>query len=309
MYLGKKVDLLITYVNFKDEKWRNDYTKVAHTKMNPVIAARFRSFGTLRYLIRGVAKFMPYVDRVVLIVSSETQVPKWINKNAVEILTHDKFMPLINIPTFNSCAIESCFHRINNLDPYIIYTNDDIYPIAPSTIDDFFTQSLPNTNFKFYKGYGKDNMFRQQCKNGADLIYNTLKKKRLISETKENPKFFKPDHCMSAMTFDTLRTVGYLCGEELRRSLTTFRSMNNINQHIYLYYQYFTEKYYNKPIDYTYVTFQNGIESICNEIINPMHKFICINDNGLSESEYDSIKTKLQFALKSVLPEKCKYEN
>lgn len=308
MYLGEKVDLIITYVNFKDTKWIADYEKTAKIKVNPAMMERFRSFGTLRYLLRGVDKFMPYVDRVVLVVSSETQVPKWADKSKLTIITHDKFIPLTLLPTFNSCTIESFLHRIVGLNPYIIYTNDDIYPIMPSTIEDFYTNGLPNTNFKFYKGYGKGNMFRQQCKNGADLIYNALKKKRLIPETKENPKFFKPDHCTSALTFDTLKTVGYYCGEDMRKVATPFRSMRNINQHIYLYYQYFTEKYNAKPIDYEYVTFVNGLDYITKSIEHPKHKFICLNDTGLTSTEYNYAKSCVQKSLSKLLPDKSKFE-
>lgn len=307
MYLGKKVDLLVTYVNFKDEKWKDDYEKTARVRLDPAMMERFRSFGTLRYLFRGIDAFMPYVDRVILIVAYQTQVPKWVNQDKVLVLTHDKFIPATHLPTFNSCTIESMFYRINGLNPYIIYTNDDIYPIKESTIDDFFTQSLPNTHFKFYGGYSRENLFRVQCKNGADLIYNTLTRKRLI-DNKENPKFFKPDHCMSALTHETLKTVGYLVGDEMRKSSTPFRSPRNVNQHIYLYYQYFTNKYYNKVIDYKYDTFRNGIDSICDDILHPEHKFVCINDDGLTSDQYEGAKTKVQHALKSRLPNKCKYE-
>lgn len=308
MYLGKKVDLLITYVNFKDDRWKIDYEKVAKTRVNPAMMERFRSFGTLRYLLRGVAEFMPYVDRVILIVAYESQVPKWVNRNTVEILTHDKFIPALYLPTFNSCTIESMFYRISDLNPYIIYTNDDIYPVKPSTIEDFYTNSLPNIHFKFYKGFSKDNLFRQQCKNGANLIFSTLKKKRLIDDSKENPKFFKPDHCMSAMTHETLRSVGYLVGDDLRKTLSPFREFGNVNQHIYLYYQYFMDKYYEQAIDYKYVTFQNGIDSVCNDILHPEHKFLCINDDGCTSGQYEDFKTKVQHALKTILPKTCKYE-
>lgn len=308
MYLDKKVDLIITYVNYKDDKWKADYEKVAKVRVNDGMMERFRSFGTLRYLLRGVAKYMDYIDRIILVVAYETQVPKWVNRNTVTVITHDKFIPATHLPTFNSCTIESSFHRIAGLNPYIIYSNDDIFPLMPSIIEDFYTQSLPNTHFKFYRGFSKENMFRQQCKNGANLIYDVLKKKRLMDERKENPVFFKPDHCMSAMTHETLKTVGYLVGDELRKSCSPFRSFKNINQHIFLYYQYFMDKCYNKVIDYDYITFVNGIDNVCNDILNPRHKFICLNDAGLMSDQYEQAKVKVQHALRTRLPEKCKYE-
>lgn len=308
MYLGKKVDLIITYVNCNDQNWKNEYEIAAHTRAIPAMMERFRSFGTLRYLFRGIDKYMSFVDRAILIVSSESQIPNWLNRDNVRIVLHSDYISPLSIPTFNSCTIESFFFRLDDLNDFIIYTNDDIYPLMSTTAEDFFTDGVPNTHFKFYRGYDKNNTFRQQCKNGANMIFDALTMARLI-ENKENPKFFKPDHCMSAMTIDTIRTVGQLCGEDIRKAATPFRGFRNVNQHIYLYYQYFTDKYCDKAIDYEYITFNDGLDRVVKTILNPRHKLLCINDSGLYSCDYDNAKRAIQKALSKVLPNKSKFEN
>ena len=306
MYLGEKVDLLITYVNYKDKAWQADYEQTAHTKVNPAMMERFRSFGTLRYLLRGIDNFMPYVDRVILIVSALSQVPKWVDQNKVKIVVHDDYIPAIKTPTFNSCTIETFFYRIKDLNPYIIYTNDDTYPLKESVAEDFFTNGIPNAHFKFYTKIPRDNMFRTQCKNGADMIFNALKEHNLV--TKENPVFFKPDHCMTALKRDTLDAVGKLCGDSMYKTTTPFRSMLNVNQHIYLYYQYFIGNYVEQATDYEYATFSNGLDYICDHIRKPKHAFMCLNDSGLTSYEYDNAKEIVQNALRALLPEKSRFE-
>lgn len=306
MYLGEKVDLIITYVNYKDKNWQKDYEEVARTRVNPAMMERFRSFGTLRYLLRGVDKFMPYVDRVILIVSKRSQLPHWLNEENVKVVLHEDYIPAIKLPTFNSCTIETYFYRLKDLNPYVIYTNDDIYPLQMSTPEEFFTDGIPNTHFKFYAKLQKDNIFRRQCKNGADMIFNVLKETGWTK--KDNPIFFKPDHCMSAMKRETFESVGNLCGEQIHKTTTPFRSIKNVNQHIYLYYQYFMGLCFEQATDYEYVTFNNGIDYICDHIRNPRHNFMCLNDDGLMSADYDTAKHTIQKAFSILLPEKSRFE-
>ena len=63
----KSIDLIITYVNGSDRQWLNDYIK--YTKTHNPSAVRFRSWGTLIYLLRGVAEYMPFIRNVVLVVA------------------------------------------------------------------------------------------------------------------------------------------------------------------------------------------------------------------------------------------------
>ena len=48
------IDLLITYVNGADQAWLRDY--IRKTKTHNPTATRYRSWGTLKYLLRGVEK-------------------------------------------------------------------------------------------------------------------------------------------------------------------------------------------------------------------------------------------------------------
>ena len=67
------IDLIITYVNCADQNWVRDYIRTTKTH-NPT-AERFRSWGTLKYLLRGIEKYMPFVRNVVLIVARKSQIP------------------------------------------------------------------------------------------------------------------------------------------------------------------------------------------------------------------------------------------
>ena len=66
------MDIVITYVNGLDPVWQKDYEQ--HTNQ-PVLEKRFRDWGTLRYLFRGIEMNMPFIRKVHLVVSHESQVP------------------------------------------------------------------------------------------------------------------------------------------------------------------------------------------------------------------------------------------
>ena len=55
------MDIVITYVNGLDPIWQRDYEK--HTNQ-PVLEKRFRDWGTLQYLFRGIAENMPLLSIV-----------------------------------------------------------------------------------------------------------------------------------------------------------------------------------------------------------------------------------------------------
>ena len=120
------MDVVITYVDGNDPCWKVDYEKFTEV---PVMAKRFRDWGTLRYLLRGIEKFMPFVGRVHLVVSHKTQVPVWSDTDQLNIVLHEQIIPKEFLPTFNSTAIEMFLHRIPGLDEQYLYFNDDMFPV------------------------------------------------------------------------------------------------------------------------------------------------------------------------------------
>ena len=129
------MDIVITYVNGLDPVWQREYEE--HTNQ-PVLEKRFRDWGTLRYLFRGIEFNMPFIRKVHLVVARDSQVPEWINRDEVHIVLHKDIIPAEHLPTFNSNTIEMHLHRIEDLDEEYLYFNDDIFPMKPCRPTDFF---------------------------------------------------------------------------------------------------------------------------------------------------------------------------
>ena len=267
------IDLLITYVNSSDSNWVRDYIKT--TKTHNPNSVRFRSWGTLKYLFRGIEKYMPFVRNICLIVSRPSQVPAWVDKKNVRIIYHDEFIPKEFLPTFNSCTIESFFWNIPNLSDRVIYFNDDMFPIKPMKESDFFTGSTPNIKFTEPEDYASNNIFRSQCRSGMDMVM-----KAMNLPTFEKGKIIRPYHISSAFTRDCFDKVKELCENKIPSTITPLRAFKNVNQYIYSYYNYFTNNYVSKTVDYKYFELSDkNISLIVKEITNGTHHMVCLNDS------------------------------
>ena len=84
------MDVVITYVDGNDPVWKADYQKYTNI---PVMQKRFRDWGTLRYLLRGIEVNMPFIRNVYLVVSHISQVPQWADQNNLKIVLHKDIIP------------------------------------------------------------------------------------------------------------------------------------------------------------------------------------------------------------------------
>lgn len=105
---------------------------------------------------------MPFVENVFLVVSSESQVAEWANRNNLKIVLHSDIIPPQHLPTFNSTTIELFLHRIPGLNEEFIYFNDDFFPIAPMGKDDFFCNNKAVIHFSHH--ILAPGMYKKQCK-------------------------------------------------------------------------------------------------------------------------------------------------
>ncbi|KAG8227809.1 hypothetical protein J437_LFUL006223 [Ladona fulva] len=102
--------------------------------------SRFDDKEELRYSLRSVEQFAPWVRHIWLVTNG--QIPHWINLEhpRLTLITHDEiFLNVSHLPTFGSPAIESHLHRIPGLSEKFLYLNDDMLFGKEVWPDDFYT--------------------------------------------------------------------------------------------------------------------------------------------------------------------------
>jgi hypothetical protein len=101
-------------------------------------ASRFRDLGTLRWSVRALLRFAPWV-RTVHIATDGRRPPDLPDDPRIRIVPHAAFFRnSADLPTFNSYAIEANLGFIPDLAEHFIYLNDDMFLGQPAAPELFF---------------------------------------------------------------------------------------------------------------------------------------------------------------------------
>lgn len=141
-----KIDVVYTWVDGADPAWQKRFGHALKTNNHPILAeaarkCRFRSRDELKYSLRSVWKYAPFVNHIYIVTSNQT--PKWLKPHPkITVIDHeDIFLSEGDLPTFNSQAIEANLHHIPDLKECYIYFNDDVFLGATVKPHDFFSDS------------------------------------------------------------------------------------------------------------------------------------------------------------------------
>ncbi|NEA02180.1 glycosyl transferase family 1, partial [Streptomyces sp. SID10116] len=136
------IDAVYTWVDDSDPAWRarREETLGGGDTSADGGAVRFRNRDELRFSLRSIAMYAPWIRHVYLVTAGQT--PPWLDRDhpGLTVVDHrDLFAdPEECLPTFNSHSIESQLHRIEGLSEHFLYFNDDMFLGRPTTPDTFF---------------------------------------------------------------------------------------------------------------------------------------------------------------------------
>lgn len=145
----KTIDFVIAWVDGNDPAWIEKRNKFREDAGDDVRSERFRDFGTLKYLLRGIDVYAPWVRKVHLV--TEGHLPEWLNTECekLSVVKHEDFMPAELLPTFNSNSFEMYLHKIPGLSDKFVYFNDDMIILNNIYENDFFVGDKPKDMLAF----------------------------------------------------------------------------------------------------------------------------------------------------------------
>lgn len=301
------IDYVVPFVDSSDVNWIKEYNKYADKKINPEVngTERFRANQELfKYHFRGIAKFMPWIDTVHLIVMSDSQVPSWINREQVHIIYHKDFIKPELLPTFNSSTIEMFLSQIKGLPERFIYANDDFYYTYTLKDKFYFEDDKLKTRIEPHPILKNEKMpvWKQTFINSYNLAHFGG-----ISRPLEGDEYFVPPHIEQGHLKSVLDEVWQKYGQEMIASCSRFREVKNLNQYLYTHYAVMTGRSIEGVHSYRNFNSTTNPENIVNATLNPDHSKVIrsfvLNDTGDSENSKVLLEN-----LAKILPEKCKYE-
>ena len=296
------VDFVFPYLNPADEKWQKIYEYCTGKKYTDT--ARFRDFSLLKYIFRSIELYAPWINRVNVIVQSESQIPDFLNKNSFRIILHEEFIPKEYLPVFNSNTIEMFLSKITGLNEYVLYSNDDFIFFNPCVKKDFFEKGILKYSYRMRQAAKSD--FVKLCERTFNLV-------RSKCNFPKNPKyeFLKQHHGAAVpLLFSDMKKCYDLLEPEILDSLTMFRNLDrNLNQYMYAYYSFC--KFHTEPMRPEYIgTYfskedSGSIKSLNFNLRNCKSKMICINDT--EKMTKDFMKAVYDF-LEIKFPNKSRFE-
>lgn len=138
---GEAVDAVYLWVDGSSDRFGQALRRASATAGAAPAAAearRFRDNGELRYSLRSLERFAPWVRRIHLVTDGDA--PRWLDRRheRLQLVRHDAIFPDAgDLPTFNSNAIEMHLHRIPGLSRKFLYLNDDVFLGRPVARADF----------------------------------------------------------------------------------------------------------------------------------------------------------------------------
>ncbi len=307
------VDVVYTWVNDQDPKWRALYEE--HRGDRPprdgTSLARFMNRDELLYSVRSVDEFAPWVRNIYVLTNCAP--PSWVNLDHPRLrwIDHEQVFPEGTLPTFNSHAIESRLHHIPGLANQFLYLNDDFMFSRPVSKTDFFSSAghcLPKL-----ERWGRVN--GTVCPTDPDYLNAARLGQRLLFEKYGRSATRLHQHTCYALRVDLLCELEELFPEEFARtSRSTFRSVTDISIASFLFHHYalIRREAIHRSGNVALIQARNRYRTRFEQILarrslgsSPLT--ICINDGAGSDNDRDWNHAVVDF-LKAMYPRKSQFE-
>jgi hypothetical protein len=330
----KDIDIIITWVDNSDPKWLKEYENYSGDIKTNI---RFQELGTLKYIFRGIEKFLPWIRKIHFVTYGH--LPTWLNINhpKLNLVNHkDIFPDSLLLPVFNASAIEMNFHRIKDLSEKFIYFNDDMFVLKELSREYFFTNNLPN-DFYIIESLFHDSIFSHMMHSNMQIINEEIQKngsfkKEIMKVFSSNYNFksiFKSFILMALIKQIPLFKLHHHPQPHLKSNFieveqnypliiqktmaSRFRDPQNVTQYLFRFWGMIKGKYNPKKHNDAYYIGVNDIDNFIKTLDsfkqNKKPAFVCFNEeSAFSIEKYDIYKKLIAEYLDKILPGKSTWE-
>lgn len=272
--------------------------------------ARFRQINELKYALRSVYMFAPWIRRI--FIATDSPAPAWLAEHpAVTIVRSEEFFadPSV-LPTHNSQAVECQLHHIEGLSEHFLYSNDDMFFGRPVGPDMFFT---PGGITKFIEaetriGLGENAAERSGFENAArvnrKLLWNRFG--RITTRHLE--------HTAAPLRRSVVAQMEEEFPAEFSKTAASrFRAADNISvtNSFYHYYALLTGLAVTQTaakVRYVDTTMRSGLKYLPKLLAKRNMDFFCLNDGSFPEVSADERAEMVTDFLERYFPIKAPWE-
>lgn len=307
------VDIVFSWVDGNDPA----YIAARRQQMKDVVLgegdaheARFRQINELKYALRSVYMYAPWIRRIYI--ATDSPAPEWLAEHPdVRIVRSEEFFkdPSV-LPTHNSQAVESQLHHIEGLSEHFLYSNDDMFfgrPVAP---DMFFT---PGGITKFIEastriGLGENDAERSGFENAARV------NRKLLWERFGRITTRHLEHTAAPLRRSVIAEMEREFPAEFAKTAASrFRAADNISvtNSFYHYYSLLTGRAVTQTaakVRYVDTTLWSGLHYLPTLLAKRNVDFFCLNDGSFPEVAADERAGLVTDFMEKYFPVKAPWE-
>ena len=247
--------------------------------------ARFRQVDELKYALRSVHMFAPWVRNIYI--ATDSRPPAWLAEHPrVRVVRSEEFFADTSaLPIYNSQAVEAQLHNIEGLSEHYLYSNDDMFfgrPIGPAL---FFS---PGGITKFVEnetriGLGENSAERSGFENAARV------NRRLLWERFGRITTRHLQHCAAPLRRSVVAEIEREFPAEFARTASSrFRAADNISvtNSLYHYYALLTGRAVTQETartEYVDTTTRAGLQQMEKLLGRRNLDMFCLNDGSFPE--------------------------
>lgn len=311
------IDLVYLWVDGSDPQWlakRNTFFGNLKEHSNINADGRYADNGELKYSLRSVEKYVPWIRKIFIVTDNQT--PSWldITNQKIKIIDHREIIPEIGLPCFNSTVIEHFIHKISDLSEFFLFANDDTFFNAALSPDFFFkSDGFPIVRL-IRKPFGKWH-YRTYCQLKSFVGKKAGVYPKMIADAsrlveKMYGKYYSgiPHHNIDAFKkSDFSHAMENVFAEYVEKSLPHHvRHTDDIHRSIISYYMLAIGRGHLKYIDKREsVRISAHRPDFMKRLVRYQPKLFCLND---SPSVKDCDRDRIKPFLEELFPEKSTFE-
>ncbi|MPM38688.1 Capsular polysaccharide phosphotransferase SacB [bioreactor metagenome] len=307
------IDLVYLWVDGSDSKWlekKRQFTGKVNDCSEGNNKGRYVNNGELKYSLRSVEKYVPWVRRVYIV--TDNQCPAWLQRDhpKIRIIDHTEILPEEALPCFNSSVIEYFIYKIPGLSEHFLFANDDMFFNKTLSPDYFFDkEGIPFVRLKRkFLGRWHYRLKRFFLRRQGQYISMVLDGASLVEKKFGIYYSGIPHHNVDAyLKSDYRYAVEHVFEEQVKRSLSSrTRMYGDQHRSAFSYYVLAVGRGHMK---YVGNKESNRLSLYRDNLENRLNKYhpdlFCLNDNQRAR---DKDREKVKPFLEGVFPGKSSFE-
>ncbi|WP_407922502.1 stealth family protein [Agrococcus carbonis] len=307
------IDIVFSWVDGSSDEFQRERAKRMQTYVvgeGDDSEARFRQIDELRYAMRSVHMYAPWIRRI--FIATDSPAPAWLAEHPkVRIVrAEEMFADPSVLPTHNSHAVEAQLHHIEGLSEHFLYSNDDMFFGRPLKPELFFS---PGGITKFVEATTRIGLGdTHPSRSGHDNAART--NRRLLHERFGTITTRHLEHCAAPLRRSVTAELEAEFPEEFRRTAAAqFRSATDISvtNSLYHYYALMTGRAVQQhaaKVQYIETTLKQALPAMQRLLRKRDQDMFCLNDGSFPEISVEERTAAVRAFLEAYFPVAAPWE-